>query len=144
MRPAGVVHAVPDIRVHWAGETDPGVVVPVVAALLAGVRDRRDGAAPPTKALLDTCFRQVEYAGVLRGTKNPDGARKLIDFLLSPAAQATIPDAMYVYPVTRGVPLPEAWAKYAPVPPKAATLPADRLADERDGWVRQWRQLMGR
>ena len=21
---------------------------------------------------------------------------------------------------------------------------ADRLADERDGWVRQWRQLMGR
>ena len=106
--------------------------------------DNEDGAAPPTKALLDTCFRQVEYAGVLRGTKNPDGARKLIDFLLSPAAQATIPDEMYVYPVTRGVALPDSWAKYAPVPPKAATLPADRLADERDGWVRQWRQLMGR
>ncbi|MET9329063.1 thiamine ABC transporter substrate-binding protein [Tsukamurella sp. NPDC003166] len=104
----------------------------------------KDGAAPPTKALLDTCFRQVEYAGVLRGTKNPDGARKLIDFLLTPAVQATIPDEMYVYPVTRGVALPDSWAKYAPVPPKAATLPADRLADERDGWVRQWRQLMGR
>lgn len=35
MRPAGVVFAVPDIAVRWAGETDPGVVVPVVAALLA-------------------------------------------------------------------------------------------------------------
>ncbi|MDP0400329.1 thiamine ABC transporter substrate-binding protein [Tsukamurella strandjordii] len=104
----------------------------------------KDGTAPPTKALPDTCFRQVEYAGVLRGTKNPDGARKLIDFLLSPRAQGAIPDAMYVYPVTRDVPLPATWQQYAPVPPRPATLPADRIADERDGWVREWRQLMGR
>ncbi|WP_019200400.1 thiamine ABC transporter substrate binding subunit [Tsukamurella sp. 1534] len=103
-----------------------------------------DGTPPPTRALLDTCFRQVEYAGVLRGTKNSDGARKLIDFLLSPKAQAAVPDAMFVYPVTRDVPLPEAWAKYAPVPAKPATTTPDRLADERDGWIRQWRQLMGR
>ncbi|GAB3133141.1 thiamine ABC transporter substrate-binding protein [Tsukamurella serpentis] len=104
----------------------------------------KDGSAPATKALLDTCFRQVEYAGVLRGTKNPDGARKLIDFLLSPAVQAAVPEQMYVYPVTRDVPLPKTWAQFAPVPPKPAILPAERLADERDGWVRTWRQLMGR
>ena len=28
-----------------------------------------------TAALLDTCFRQVEYAGVLEGAANPAGAR---------------------------------------------------------------------
>ena len=37
----------------------------------------------PTGVVADTCFRQVEFAGVLRGTDNPDGARKLIDFLVS-------------------------------------------------------------
>ncbi len=125
-----------------AGRGPKPIVVSYASSPAAEVGE--DGAAPPTKALLDTCFRQVEYAGVLRGTKNADGARKLIDFLLSPAVQATIPDEMYVYPVTRGVALPQAWAKYAPVPAKAATLPAARLADDRDGWIRQWRQAMGR
>lgn len=125
-----------------AGKGPKPIVVSYASSPAAEVG--KDGSAPPTKALLDTCFRQVEYAGVLRGTKNADGARKLIDFLLSPAAQAAIPDAMYVYPVTRDVPLPAAWQKFAPVPARPATLPADRIADQRDGWVRDWRQLMGR
>ena len=38
---------------------------------------------PSTRALLDTCFRQVEYAGVIAGAENPEGAQELIDFLLS-------------------------------------------------------------
>ena len=33
-----------------------------------------------------TCFRQVEFAGVLRGTEHADEARQLVDFLLSPSA----------------------------------------------------------
>ena len=37
----------------------------------------------PTGALLDTCFRQTEYAGVIAGTKNEAGAQKLVDFLFS-------------------------------------------------------------
>ena len=35
-----------------------------------------------TAALLDTCFRQVEYAGVLENAKNPEGAQEVVDFLL--------------------------------------------------------------
>ena len=31
------------------------------------------GTKPTTSALLDTCFRQVEYAGVLKGSENPAG-----------------------------------------------------------------------
>ncbi|MDF0530087.1 thiamine ABC transporter substrate-binding protein [Tsukamurella sp. 8F] len=104
----------------------------------------KDGSAPATKALLDTCFRQVEYAGVLRGAKNVAGAQKFIDFLLSRQAQAAMPDSMYVYPVTRGVQLPSAWAKYAPVPDKPASLTPQQIADGRDGWLRAWRQALGR
>src|SRR5699024_825428 len=65
----------------------------------------------PTGALLNTCFRQVEYAGVLAGADNPEGARAFIDFLLSDAVQADIPQQMFMYPVSDQVELPEAWTK---------------------------------
>jgi len=75
----------------------------------------------PTGALLDTCFRQVEYAGVLQDAKNPAGAQQVIDFLLSPEFQASVPEGMYVYPVDSAAPLPATWQQFAPV----ATAPAE-------------------
>ncbi len=52
----------------------------------------------PTAAVEDGCYRQVEYAGVLRGAKNEEGARQLIDFMLSERFQADVPGSMFVYP----------------------------------------------
>ena len=50
-----------------------------------------EGAADaPTGALLETCFRQVEYAGVLAGAENPEGAQLVVDWLLSREVQADI------------------------------------------------------
>ncbi len=99
-------------------------------------------ATPPTGALLDTCFRQVEYAGVLAGAKNPAGAQKLIDFLLSPTFQASVPDAMYVYPVDTGVALPASWKAAAPIAPDPATLDPAVIADNRDAWISEWSDLV--
>ncbi|MCU1431792.1 MAG: thiamine transporter substrate-binding protein, partial [Actinotalea sp.] len=70
----------------------------------------------PTGALLDTCFRQVEYAGVLAGAANPDGARQVVDWLLSTEVQTAIPESMYVYPVDTAVELPASWTEFAPQP----------------------------
>ena len=61
------------------------------------------GTEPTTGALLDTCFRQIEYAGVLTGAANPEGAQKLLDFLLSDEVQDDIPGSMYMYPVSTTV-----------------------------------------
>ncbi|MBP2340871.1 thiamine transport system substrate-binding protein [Saccharothrix coeruleofusca] len=97
---------------------------------------------PRTKALLDTCYRQVEYAGVLNGTKHPEDARKVLDFLLSERFQADVPEQMYVYPSREGVALPEAWAKAAPLPGTSRTLPAERVDAGREQWVQQWRALV--
>ena len=58
--------------------------------------------APTTSALLDTCFLQVEYAGVLAGADNPEGAKALVEWLVSPEVQAALPDSMYVFPVVDG------------------------------------------
>ncbi len=101
-------------------------------------------ATPGTAALLNTCFRQVEYAGILKGAANIEGARKAIDFLLSPAVQKELPAAMYVYPVTRGIRLPDGWATRAPIPEWTVTMPPDFIAKNRETWLRQWRDAVGR
>ena len=62
----------------------------------------------PTTAVVDTtCFRQVEFAGVLRGTDAEDEARQLVDFLLSEPFQAELPLNLFVYPANGDVALPE-------------------------------------
>ena len=52
----------------------------------------------PTAVIESTCFRQVEFAGVLRGTKHETEARKLVDFLISPRFQNELPLNLFVYP----------------------------------------------
>ncbi|TWP48583.1 thiamine ABC transporter substrate-binding protein [Lentzea tibetensis] len=95
-----------------------------------------------TKALLDTCYRQVEYAGVLQGAKNAEDARKVLDFLLGEKFQAQVAEQMYVYPSREGVALPESWAKAAPLPEKPQQLAPDKVRDGRERWVEQWRTLV--
>ena len=92
----------------------------------------------PTGALLETCFRQVEYAGVLAGAANPDGARAVIDWLLSPEVQADIPESMYVYPVDSSVELPASWTQYAPAPTDPFTMDPATISENRDDWIRTW------
>ena len=96
---------------------------------------------PPTRALLDTCFRQVEYAGVLKGSENPKGMQRFIDFMLDRKFQSAIPDNMYVYPVDRSVPLPKTWEKYAPVAPDPLMVDPDEVSENRAEWLREWRDI---
>jgi thiamine transport system substrate-binding protein len=103
-----------------------------------------DDGTSTTSALLDTCFRQVEYAGVLDGAENPDGAKALVDFLLTPEVQAALPDAMYVFPVDSSAKLPAEWAKFAKQPTDPfAVDPAD-IAEHRDEWLRTWSDVTSR
>ncbi|MBB6627464.1 thiamine ABC transporter substrate-binding protein [Nocardioides sp. KIGAM211] len=97
-----------------------------------------------TSALLDTCFRQVEYAGVLEGAANPKGAEELIDFLLTPEVQAALPESMYVFPVADGTPLPKAWASYAVQPTDPYTVDPAEVAAKRDDWLREWSDVTSR
>ncbi|MEZ7898672.1 MAG: thiamine ABC transporter substrate-binding protein [Flaviflexus sp.] len=70
-------------------------------------------AAPGTTYMSDTCVRQVEYAGVIKGGGNPEGAQAFIDFMLSEDVQAGLPESMYMYPVDDSVELPAEWQESA-------------------------------
>lgn len=96
------------------------------------------GSEPTTGALLDTCFRQVEYAGVLTGAANPTGAEKLLDFLLSDEVQADIPGSMYMYPVSTAVDLPEEWASWAPLADDPFFVSPADITKNREAWLEQW------
>ncbi len=96
----------------------------------------------PTGVLLDTCFRQIEYAGVLAGAKNEAAAQKVVDFFLSPQFQAGLPEAMYVYPVDSSAPLPADWAKYARVADNPISVDPATITANRDQWIQQWSDLV--
>ena len=96
------------------------------------------GGEPTTGALLDTCFRQVEYAGVLAGAANPEGAALLLDFLLSDEVQADIPGSMYMYPVSTSVDVPDDWARWAPLAEKPFEVPPADIAEHREEWLETW------
>jgi thiamine transport system substrate-binding protein len=96
----------------------------------------------PTAVVADSCFRQIELAGVLDGARNPNGARAFIDFMLSKRFQASMPESMFVLPVRDGTPLPEAFEKYAVSPPSPLELPAEEIGDNRDRWIDEWTQVV--
>lgn len=99
-------------------------------------------AVAPTGALLDTCFRQVEYAGVLEGAANPEGARALIDFLLSDTFQNDIPGQMYVYPVSASATLPAEWLAFAPLAESPFAVAPEDIAANREAWVSRWTDIV--
>ena len=98
----------------------------------------KGGTESNTTALLQTCFRQVEYAGVIAGAQNEVGAGKFIDFLLTKKVQADIPGQMYMYPADTSVPLPADWQRFAPLAEQPFSVPAETISAKRDGWIRQW------
>lgn len=94
--------------------------------------------APTTAAMLDACFRQVEYAGVLEGAANPAGAQAVVDWMLSDEFQAALPTSMYVYPVSQSVDIPDDWATYAPLSDAPVTLDPAQIDASRDAWIDAW------
>jgi thiamine transport system substrate-binding protein len=93
----------------------------------------------PVGTMLDSCFSQVEFVGVLQGTKYEAAANKLVDFMLSPKFQADVPLQMFVFPVRSDVALPKVFEQFAEVSPSPLTLPPDEIATHRDEWIQQWR-----
>jgi len=92
----------------------------------------------PTAAIEATCFRQVEFAGVLRGTDAPEAARRLVDFLLSAPFQSELALNLFVYPAAAGIALPEEFEGTAVIPEDPYTVDPATIAAERESWIETW------
>ncbi|MFL7812394.1 MAG: thiamine ABC transporter substrate binding subunit [Anaerolineales bacterium] len=94
----------------------------------------------PTAAVTSpgTCFRQIEFVGILKGTEHRDLAEKWIDYMLSPSFQEDIPLNMYVFPVNSQAVLDETFQKYLVVPEITADVTPAMIAEGRERWIEAW------
>lgn len=128
-----------------SGEGDRPIVVSYASSPAAEVvfAEPQPNEAP-TAAILDGCFRQVEFAGILAGTEREALARSFIDFLLSRPVQEEIPLQMFVYPVRSDARLPEVFRKHAQVAPEPLELPFDVIGRDRQRWITEWTDIVER
>ncbi|HBO34135.1 MAG TPA: thiamine ABC transporter substrate-binding protein [Anaerolineaceae bacterium] len=98
----------------------------------------------PTASLVNPgmCWRQVEFAGILKNTPNRALAEKFIDFLLSKEFQEDVPMQMFVFPVLPEAILPEGFVLASQTPETVSSLDPALIAANRDIWVNDWTNLM--
>jgi thiamine transport system substrate-binding protein len=94
----------------------------------------------PTAAVVGdgSCFRQIEFVGILKGTPNRDLAEAWVDYMLGTTFQEDIPLNMFVFPANTGAGLPEVFAKFAVVPEAPAEVDAAAIEANREAWVEAW------
>jgi len=98
----------------------------------------------PTASLVGDgmCFRQVEFAGILAGTKNRAIAEKFIDFLLGKSFQEDMPLQMFVSPVNPKAAVPDVFIQNSQIPSNPASLDPQVIAINREAWIQGWTSVM--
>ncbi len=98
----------------------------------------------PTASIVgrNMCFRQIEFAGILKGSKNRALAEKFINFMLSTKFQEDIPLNMFVFPVNQNAHIPKVFLDHIQVPDHPAVVDKDEIAENRDVWIEAWRELI--
>jgi thiamine transport system substrate-binding protein len=98
----------------------------------------------PTAAVVadDTCFRQVEFVGILKGTQNRSLAEKWVDFMLSTAFQEDMPGQMYVFPVNPEAKLDALFTQFLVNPQKPAFVSPEDIAANRQQWIEAWTETV--
>ncbi len=98
----------------------------------------------PTASILgsETCYRQIEFVGILAGTEQRALAEAFVDFMLSAQFQEDLPLQMFVYPVLPSAQLPDEFVSYAEQPSQPASLDSALIAANRDTWIQDWTETV--
>ena len=99
---------------------------------------------PPTAAVIGngSCFRQIEFVGILAGTQNRILAEKFIDLMLSPGFQEDIPLQMYVFPVNQNAKLNDTFTNYLAAPEISTSLNPEDISSRRETWINAWTEIV--
>ena len=94
----------------------------------------------PTASIIgpNTCFRQVEFVGILKGTPHRDLAEAFIDFMLSVPFQEDIPLQMFVFPVNSNAELPPEFIENIQISDQPASVPSELINQNRETWIEAW------
>ena len=94
----------------------------------------------PTAAVVGagSCFRQVEFVGILKGAQNRKLAQDWVDYMLSAEFQEDIPLHMFMFPANQNAHLPEVFAEFAAIPQRPAEVDYADIGANREAWVEAW------
>jgi thiamine transport system substrate-binding protein len=99
--------------------------------------------APTASVVGDgTCFRQIEFIGILRGTPHEAAAQQLVDFMLSTTFQEDIPLNMFVFPANSQAQLPDVFARFSQIPDSPANVDPAAIAANREQWIEAWTDVV--
>ena len=88
-------------------------------------------------------YMQIEVAGKLAATDQPDLADRFLDFMLTEGFQAAIPQTNWMYPaVTPAAGLPEGFDAFRPA--KSLLLPPEEAQAARDAALAEWQAALSR
>jgi len=98
----------------------------------------------PTASIIgpNTCFRQIEFVGILEGSQNRALAEAFIDFMLSKSFQEDIPLQMFVFPVNQNAELPLVFTENVQIPEEPASLSPDLINQNREVWIESWTEVV--
>ncbi len=101
-------------------------------------------AEPSTAAITapDTCFRQIEFVGILQGTHHRALAEKWVDFMLSTQFQEDMPMQMFVFPVNPQAKLADAFVKFLVSPTQTVSVSPREIAANREQWLKDWTEAV--
>jgi thiamine transport system substrate-binding protein len=127
-----------------AGEGDRPLVVSYSTSPPAEVLFGPDPEATeaPTSSVSDTCYRQVEFVGVLAGTDVPAAARRVVDVLVGEQFQSEVALSMFVEPARDDIELPELFVRFADRPDLPTELDPQVVTDNRERWIAEWTELV--
>lgn len=99
---------------------------------------------PPTAAVIadGSCFRQIEFVGILKGTQNRALAEAWVDFMLSTQFQEDMPLQMFVFPVNPNAQLQAEFVNYLQIPTETSVVSPADIAAHREEWIDAWTQTV--
>ena len=134
------------------------LVLKRLRALLARLAEQIDARSPPVEVYFaegafdeaptgvvtgdGSCFRQIEFVGILQGTQQRELAEQWVDFMLGQTFQEDIPLKMFVFPANGRAELPEVFRRFAIVPENPAGVPAAAIEENREAWIEAWTQTV--
>jgi thiamine transport system substrate-binding protein len=124
-----------------SGEGERPIVVSYATSPVAEVYFSELDAAPTT-VIEDGCFRQIEYAGILRGTEAEPTAQQLVDFLLARTFQEDVPLSMFVFPANEEAELPDVFVEHATIPADPVVMDPTIIEENRDRWLAEWAAIV--
>ena len=99
---------------------------------------------PPSAAITgaNSCFRQIEFVGILKGTAARNLAGEFVDYMLDRRFQEDIPLNMFVFPANEEAELPEVFSKWAVITEDPVIIDPADIEVNREKWIEDWTEAV--